>query len=185
MAFLRAFQRAIRLLPLMGAIYLAVLYAQSVDEYRVKAAFLYNFAKFVEWPAGEFKGPDDPVTICVLGRGPLGPLLEQAVSGKQIEGHPLVAREITETRDAAVCQILFVAAGEKKRLPAILDQLKAGSVLTVGETQNFATGGGVINFKLEDGKVRLEVNLHAAERAKLRISSKLLSLAKIVKDEKP
>jgi hypothetical protein len=184
MALLTLLRNLTRLYLLTGVVCLAVAQAQSADEYQVKAAFLYNFAKFVEWPAHAFKSPEDPVVICVMGRSPFGPLLEQAVSGKQIEGRPLAVREIAEIREAVACQILFVAAGEKKRVPAILDQIKTGAVLTVGETQNFAAAGGVINFKLEDGKVRIEVNVYAAERAKLRISSKLLSLAKIVRDDK-
>jgi hypothetical protein len=183
-ALLNLRRRITRLVVLTGVVSLGVAEAQNVDEYQVKAAFLYNFAKFVEWPAHALKSSDDPLVICVIGRSPFGSLLEQAVSGKQIEGRPLVVREISEAHDALACQILFVAAGEKKRVPAILDQLKSGHVLTVGDIQNFAAAGGMINFKLEAGRVRIEVNVEAAERANLRISSKLLSLATIVKDPK-
>jgi len=184
MALLNPCGRVTYLILWIGAVRLASgqVQAQSVDEYQVKAAFLYNFAKFVEWPP--HKGPDDSFVICVLGRSPFGPLLEQAVRGKQIEGRALIVREISEVRDASGCQILYVPASENKRIPAILDKLKTDAVLTVGETQTFAADGGVINLKVEGGKVHLEVNMCAAERVKLHISSKLLSLATIVKDKK-
>ena len=187
MAFLIPRPRPIRLGLILCAAYLgaAVAPAQNADEYQVKAAFLYNFAKFVEWPEGAFKTPTDPIIICVLGRSPFGSLLEQSVKGKQIEGRALVIRQISEPREASGCHLLFVTASEKKRSPAILELLKSASVLTVGETSNFAAAGGVINFKLEDGKVGLEINVCSAERARLKISSKLLSLAKIIKDDKP
>ena len=185
MALLNRASRLTRLLLFAGAAHLAVVQAQTVDEYQVKAAFLYNFAKFVEWPSGSFKTPNDPIVVCVLGRSPFGELLDQAVQGKQIEGRKLVVREAPDLEECLACQLLFIAASERKRLPAIFGFLKAGSVLTVGETANFAAAGGIINFKLDDGKVSLEINVGAAQRARLRISSKLLSLAKIVKDDQP
>jgi len=178
-------QRGAGLVLFMGLAHLAAAQGQNVDEYQVKAAFLYNFAKFVEWPAGAFKGPGDPIVICVLGRSPFGPLLDQATRGKQIDGHNLLIHEVSDARECMGCQLLFITASEKKHFPAVLELLKTGSVLTVGETANFAAAGGIINFKLDDGKVGLEINVIAAQRARLRISSKLLSLAKIVKDDKP
>jgi hypothetical protein len=171
---------------LLAVARVAVAQAPSADEYRVKAAFLYNFAKFVEWPDGAFKNPREPLVICILGRSSsFRPLLEEAVQGKQIGGRGLVIRETTDPRETADCHLLFIAASEKRHLPAVLEALKARSVLTVGETSNFADAGGVINFRLDNGKVGLEINVCAAQRARLQISSKLLSLARIVKDEKP
>jgi hypothetical protein len=185
-ALLKCGRHTIRLLLLLtGAAQLAVGQAQSLDEYQVKAAFLYNFAKFVEWPAGAFKSPSGPIVICVFGRSPLGQSLEQAVNGKQIDGHGLAIRQISDLREIGACNLLFVAASEKKRLVAVLELVKTESVLTVGETANFGMAGGIINFKLDDGKVGLEINAHAAQRARLQISSKLMSLAKIIKDDKP
>jgi hypothetical protein len=177
--------RAVSSLLLLLASCLATGQAQTADEYHVKAAFLYNFAKFVEWPDSAFKNSSEPLVICILGRSPFGPLLEQAIQGKQIGGRNLVVRETADPREAADCHLLFIAASEKKRLPAVLEILKATSVLTVGESSNFAGAGGVINFRLDSGKVGLEINLCAAQRARLQISSKLLSLARIVKDDKP
>ncbi len=156
--------------------------AQGIDEYRVKAAFLYNFAKFIEWPGDAFKSAADPITICVLGN-PFGDRLENTVNGKEIGGRRLMVREISDVAEAAGCHILFVSA-DKKRLAELLGRVKASPILTVGEAGHFAAAGGVIGFKLEGGKVRIEINTFAADRARLRISSKLLSLAEIVKEQK-
>jgi hypothetical protein len=155
--------------------------AQVIDEYQVKAAFIYNFAKFVEWPPQAFKNPTDPIVICVLGQNPFGSALEQAVSGKEVEGKKFEVRQLSDEQQIAGCQILFVSSSERKRLHEIFGEIKASGVLTVGETDTFASEGGVINFKIDGGKVRLQVNVDAAEHSKLRISSKLLSLAQIVK----
>src|SRR5258708_38061986 len=103
--------------------------AQTIDEYRVKAAFLYNFAKFVEWPADSFKNPGDPIIICVLGN-PFGDRLENTVSGKEIEGRRVIARQISDVAETAGCQILFVAASKKRM--ADLGSVKASPILTTG-----------------------------------------------------
>jgi hypothetical protein len=154
--------------------------AQVIDEYQVKAAFIYNFAKFVEWPPQVFKTSTDPITICVLGQNPFGNALQEAVSGKTVEGRTFIVRQLSSELAATGCQILFVSSSERKRLQAILGNVKTTGVLTVGETETFASEGGVINFRIEAGTVRIQVNVDAAEQAKLRISSKLLSLAQIV-----
>ena len=166
---------------LLGILLIAGARAQTVDEYRVKAAFLYNFAKFVEWPPETFQSSTDPIAICTLGYSPYRRGLEEAVRGKTIGSRALVVRQVSDVEQASACQILFVSASERKRAAAILPELKATGVLTVGETEGFAAEGGVVNFRVEDGQVRFEVNVAAAERANLRISSKLLSLAQIVK----
>ena len=192
MAFLRAGSLTIRfsLILLAGTLPIAYADGQSVlwardattgDEYRVKAAFLYNFAKFVEWPPGAFRNPTDRIAICVLGQDPFDGALEDAVKGKTLEGRPFAVLNISESRQAGRCQILFIGASEHKRVQAILAELRGSSALTVGETEDFAIRGGIVNFKLDGGHVRLEINVEAAAMAKLRISSKLLSLAQIVR----
>lgn len=154
--------------------------AQSVDEYQVKAAFLYNFAKFVEWPPQAFKTPADPISICILGANPFGNALEQAVKGKAVEGRSFTVRQISDLNPCH-CHILFVTASERKHFRSKLGSLKASGVLTVGDSQGFAADGGIINLKLEDAKVRFEINVDAAVEEQLRISSKLLGLAQIVR----
>jgi hypothetical protein len=168
-------------LVLAGAAVCATVQAQSIDEYQVKAAFLYNFAKFVEWPPQAFKDSGQPITICVLGQSAVGTALEQVVHGKTLDGRPFAVVKIADVRRAQVCQILFVSATERKRSQALLADLDSLGILTVGEMEGFAVEGGIINFKLEGGRVRLEINVDAAEQSHLRISSKLLSLAQIVK----
>jgi hypothetical protein len=180
MAFLSR-ANLIRCCALAGSL-VAVAQAQNAEEYQVKAAFLYNFAKFVEWPAQAFKGPTDPTVICVLGQNPFGHALEEAVAGKTVAGRGIVTREVSDVKQAGSCQILFIGASERKRWSAILEGIKGGCILTVGESEEFAAKGGIIGLKLEDGKVRFEINVDAAEHAKLRISSKLLSLAQVVRN---
>ena len=153
----------------------------QVDEYRVKAAFLYNFAKFVEWPAQSFNGAGDPLTICVLGENPFGRGLVEIVRGQVAGGRRLAVRQVADVRQAGGCHILFVSSSERSRSRSILETLNPAGVLTVGESEGFAAEGGVMNLKLEGGRIRIEVNLEAANRGHLRISSKLLSLALIVK----
>ena len=169
---------------LAGMLLVACVRGQVLDEYQVKAAFLYNFAKFVEWPPEAFKTPKDPILVCVLGHNPFGNALEDAIRGKSIEGRTFAYRHVSDAESASACQILFVGWEESKHFRALLESLKPMGILTVGEAQGFATGGGVINFKLDEGRVRFEINLDAAEHEQLHISAKLLSLAQIVKSEK-
>jgi hypothetical protein len=155
--------------------------AQIIDEYQVKAAFLYNFAKFVEWPALTFKTDKDPVRICVLGQDPFGSALGDAVGGKTVLGRHFALSNISSAEQVTDCQILFISSSERKRLRSIFAELRTTGILTVGETEGFAAEGGIVNFKLADGRVHLEINVEAAGQAKLRINSSVLSLAQIVK----
>jgi hypothetical protein len=160
-------------------------FAQTIDEYQVKAAFIYNFAKFVEWPPQTFKTDKDPIRICVLGQDPFGHALFDAVNGKTVFGRTFVIAELSDASQANECQVLFVSSSERKHLRSILGEPRTIGVLTVGEMDGFAAQGGIVNFKLTDGRVRLEINVEAAEQARLRISSKVLSLAAIVKNGAP
>jgi hypothetical protein len=154
---------------------------QSVAEYDVKAAFLFNFAKFIQWPPNTFKSPVDPIAICVLGPNPFGAALSDAIKGKAVEGRSLSLRQIADDEPVSNCHILFVNPSQRKRFQTIAGSMKSAAVLTVGESQGFADDGGIINFKLDNGRVRFEINVEAAERAHLYISSKLLSLAQNVR----
>jgi hypothetical protein len=153
----------------------------QINEYQVKAFFLYNFARYVEWPPESFKAANDPIAICIFGQNPFGGALDQAIAGKVVEGRPFVVRQISDILPAGNCHILFVNSSERQRFRSLAGRLKGAGVLTVGETQGFTADGGVINFKLEDGKVRFEIDVDAAGRERLHISSKLLSLAQIAK----
>jgi hypothetical protein len=151
--------------------------AQSLSsrEYEIKAAYLYNFIKYVDWPSY-----GDTITIGVLGGNPFGTALAP-LNGKMVKGRRLLIKELDSLHDAQTCQIIFVSSSEKQRLQEIFENLKFARVLTVGETQGFADGGGMINFVEENNKVRFEINADAARRTGLNISSELLKLAKLVK----
>jgi hypothetical protein len=150
-------------------------------EYQVKAAFILNFARFVEWPAGATKDPNAPLEILVLGSAPIEEALLRTVRGQTVMGRPLSVRAIDGADQVPECHVLFISRSEERRLDAILKQVRSRCVLTVGEVEGFAEAGGVINFTTEENKVRFEINPDAAEGAGLKISSKLLSLARIVK----
>ena len=152
--------------------------AQASNEYQVKAAFLYNFAKFVDWPAEAFGGSNGTLVIGVVGDDPFGGALDQAINGKSIGGRPLAVRRLRWGQDLRSCHILFISSSERKRLPQIIQSLRGASVLTVGDMGQFNQQGGIINFILEASKVRFEINSRGADQARLRISSKLLALAK-------
>lgn len=148
-----------------------------VGEYQLKAVFLFNFAKFVEWPPRTFADPHDPFTICVLGDNPFGAALDDAVRGKTVSNRPIAIRLISSSQQARTCQILFVAASERKRVRSIIEALRNCCVLTVGDTEDFRENSGIVQFRMKDARVRIEIDAEAAERAGLRISSRLLSLA--------
>ena len=173
--------RGFGLLLMLGIPIATGAWAQAVDEYQVKAAFLYNFARFVEWPSQISTAPGEPLAICVLGQDPFGRVLQDALAGKSVAERELVVRRIAEVSKVGSCKILFVGSSERRRLRTILAGIRACGVLSVGEIDNFTSEGGMINFTLEGGKVHFEVNLEATEREGLRISSKVLSLARIVK----
>jgi hypothetical protein len=151
------------------------------DEYRVKAAFIYNFAKFVEWPDEKAESPGD-FPVCVLG-SESDPLLTafDSIRGKTVRGVPLAIRRVATLGEARTCRILFVTSQERPRLNDILSALRGRPVLTVGDTEEFAERGGIINLVKDGNRVTFEINTDAAQRAGLTMSSKLLFLGKIVK----
>jgi hypothetical protein len=154
---------------------------QNVGEYTVKAAFLYNFAKFVEWPADSMGGGGSPLVLGVLGDDPFGAAIDQVVAGKTANGRQLVVRRFKWGQDLKQCHILFISSSERKRLAEILGALRGASVLTVGDMDQFGQQGGMIQFVIEQSRVRFEINIGAAQNARLKISSKLLALARNVK----
>jgi len=159
----------------------AALACQAADEpleYQVRAAFLLNFTKFVEWPASAFAQPDAPVTICVLGDDPFGQTLDEIVAGEVVSDRKVVAERIRRAPAPRSCQVLFAGKSEKA-IARVLSGLGPG-VLTVGEAESFLRDGGMIAFVIENRRVRFLINQTAAENAGLKLSSKLLSVAKAV-----
>ncbi len=149
-------------------------------EYQIKAVFLFNFAQFIEWPSTALTTNTGPFRIGVLGDNPFGTFLEETVRGEAIKNHQIVVQRAQEAAELKGCQLIFISKSEKKRLPEILTSLDSAAVVTVGEVEGFAQNGGIINFYIEDKKVRFEINPAAAHRAGLKLSSQLLSLGKIV-----
>lgn len=147
-------------------------------EYELKAAFLYNFVKFVEWPADAFAGTRSPLTICVYGEDPFGASLDGAVRGETVGERSLLVQRPQALDRLRDCHVLFVSRSERPRMREILSRLERAPVLTVGDSDGFLREGGMINFVLEENKIRFLINQEAAERSGLRISSKLLRLAK-------
>jgi YfiR/HmsC-like len=162
----------------------ASLHAQSkaTSEYEIKAAYLYNFAKFVEWSPSGFSDPKQPLSICVFGRDPFGHALEDALLGKTIGDHPVAIGRAKQLADLTGCKIVFVSAAESPRISEILARFRSNGALLVGESEGFAAAGGAIQFVLDQNRVRFAINPDAADRAGLKISSKLLALASIVHD---
>jgi hypothetical protein len=152
-------------------------------EYQVKAAFLLNFAKFVEWPSDTFQSEKAPIILCVFRHDPFGSTLDEIIRGKTINNREVAARRINELQDLKACQMVFVSTGEDQRLSEVLNSLRGASALVVGEGEDFAEHGGGIQFFLEDNKLRFAVNLDAVQKARLSVSSKLLALARIVHDQ--
>lgn len=159
--------------------------AGTATEYQVKAAFLYNFAKFVEWPTEAFSQPSAPFHLCVFGDDPFEGELERIVREKTIGGRPLRVLQPKRADRARGCHILFVASSDRKKVRSLLEALSGSTTLTVGDTSEFTRLGGMINFLVEGGRVRFEINPEAAQENRLRISAKLLSLARIARNDGP
>jgi len=157
-------------------------FGQRPTEYEVKAAFLYNFARFVTWPVEAFEQPDSPVVIGVYGKNPFGARLERTVQNKTVNARHFVVQQVHRLEDMRACHILFIAASEAQSLAQVKDSLRATPVLTISEQPGFCMNGGIINFFLHRDRVRFEINPNAAERAGLAISSRLLKLAQIARD---
>jgi hypothetical protein len=149
-------------------------------EYEVKAAFLYNFSKFVKWPAAALRNRAE-FTICVIGRDPFGTPLDMLLAGETVDGKRVVARRISGSTDTATCEIAFISISEERRLKEILATLAKANTLTVSDIPQFAQRGGMIEFILSGNKVRFDINLTPAEKAGLMLGSDLLRVAVSVK----
>ncbi len=153
--------------------------ASASREYRIKAAFLYNFAKFTVWPAAAFADAKAPLRLCVLGEDPFHGALA-ALEGRTVKNRPIVASRLESTDSPEKCHLLFVSASEHGRLGTILKSLRGMPVLAIGDTPGFARSGGIIRLETLDNRVRFEINVGAAQHAELKIDSRLLKLGRIV-----
>jgi hypothetical protein len=155
---------------------------QTASPAALKAAFLYNFAKFTEWPADALP-PGAPLVLCIGDDPTVAKALEEATAGREVEGHALVVRKVELDGPVRSCHLLYVDGLDASRGSRLIETLKGAPVLAVTDFATFATMGGTTNFFVEDGHIRFAVNLDAVQRTKLRLSSRLLTLAKIVEED--
>lgn len=154
--------------------------AQTVSEYQVKAAYVYHFAKFVQWPERNFATAASPILLCVLKDTSFETELKTIANGKNIAGHPVSVIAVQTAEESRSCHELFINSSHSRQNRTILEALRGSSVLTVGETDGFVEAGGIINFVLRDDHIQFDVNHKAADAAGLHISARLLSVAKTV-----
>lgn len=152
-------------------------YAQKASEYQVKAAFLFNFTKFFEWPAEAIGEPGEPFVIGVLGKDPFGSYLDELIAGEKIMDHQMIVKRFNSVDEVDKCHILFV--NRPGKTSEAINALKGKSILTVSDDREFNRNGGIISFLTENEMIRLQINVHAAKAAHLDVSSKLLRIAKI------
>ncbi|MBV8905215.1 MAG: YfiR family protein [Acidobacteriia bacterium] len=157
--------------------------AAGTPEYEVKAAYVYNFAKFIEWPDTE---PPESVTVCIYGKDPFGGFLDEAVRGKLVHGLPVMLRRLAEGEESwDACQMIFFGVGNSAaHVDAVLVRLRGRSIVTVGEADGFAERGGMIGLVVEHGRVRFDINLAAIAEGHLQVSSRLVELGRVVKGKK-
>ncbi len=148
-------------------------------EHQVKSAFIYNFAKFIDWPGG-LGAPGSPFVIGVYGTSSYGPEIEQALSGKAVSGHPISIEEIRSDSGARHCRLLITGATTQDRIAQILKACRGYGTVLVGESPDFVECGGTIGLTIDGGRVRFDVNMQTARADNIMISSKLLSLARTV-----
>jgi len=177
-------RRALQAL-LCGALWLTVFLrgacgAEAPTEYQVKAVFVYNFSRFVEWPPQVFSAPDEPFVIGVLGSDPFGARLDEAVRGERIDQHPLLVRRFRNLGEIGDCRILYIDRSESAQLPQILAALDHRSTLTVSDLDGSSQRGVMIQFTTDNNRIRLRINVESARASGLTISSKLLRSADIV-----
>ena len=152
----------------------------AVPEYQVKATFLFQFTQFVDWPARVLPAAPTPLVIGILGEDPFGSFLDETVRDEKVNDHPLTIQRYQRVEDVKNCHLLYVSRPEAGRIREIASTFKNRSILTVGDTDGFADGGGTIQFVTQENKVRLRINLGAARSSNLTISSKLLRLATVI-----
>lgn len=177
---LRIILATLVMLPQLSGAWPASAQASPPNEYAVKAAFLFHFGQFVEWPEGAFQNANSPVVYCTIGEDPFQGALDETLKGKTIEARALQVRHLKDGNDAQGCHVAFIGKTGKRRVTDELAILKSSPVLTIGESEQFVKDNGIIAFCVEENKIRFNINLEAAEKANLKISSRLLTLAKTV-----
>ena len=154
--------------------------ARPPTEYEMKAVFIYNFAKYIQWPGVATPETDKPFVVGLIGKDPFGPLLDDVMRGQRVQSRAVVVRRFATVQEVANCHILFIGSSEQGNLQRILEAVRRAPVLTVGDMDHFAERGGMINLTTEDNRIRFEINMEAIERSGLKAGSQLLRLARLV-----
>jgi len=178
---LRLLIRLLLLLIYLGGINMAWSQEGQAPSYELKAVFIFNFTKFVEWPPTTFDSEDQPFVIGVLGKNPFGRMLEEVVGNEKVDNHPIRIRYYNNTADIGNCQLLFVSDRGGDGFPRLAGLLQSKHILTVSDRKNFCQQGGVIHLYIQNQNIKIEINTENARASDLRISSKLLTLASISK----
>lgn len=155
---------------------------RAAPEMRLKAAILFNLAKYVEWPAAAFKGPTSALTFGILGDDPFGNEFDAVIAGRTIHGRPVAVKRSRSLGDLTDCHVIYLNVSEEDRLASILSALNGRPVLTVGESAGFLPQGGMIRLFVDESRVRFEVNLQASNRGGLKLSSQMLQLARSIRN---
>lgn len=181
--YLRVVPRTTIVIAILALLHIPIAQAQQpkVSEYQVKATYLYNFGRFVQWPPNVVAAQDNSFPICVLGQDPFGPTLDSTLAGESLDGKPVVVRRISRAQEVGDCRIMFISSTEENHLKQILAVLEKALVLTVSDMPDFSRRGGMIQFILEGSRVRFEINLASAEAARLIVSAELLKVAATVR----
>jgi hypothetical protein len=153
---------------------------KAPSEYQVKAAFIYNFTKYIQWPKPSASATSRPFVIGVIGKDPFGPVLDDVMSGQNVQQRAVVVKRFRRVDDVVNCDVLFVGSSERNNLQRIFDVLRRTPVLTISDMDQFAEQGGMINLTTEDKRIRFEMNVQAIDRAGLKAGSQLYRLARIV-----
>ena len=149
-------------------------------EYKLKAAFLYNFTRFVEWPENAFSSTTSPVIIGIIGEDPFGAFIDELVSNEKIGNRSIIIRRFKGVTDIANCHILYICYQQTEKIAAVLSTASNKGILTIADAPPFTRMGGMVQFYTDKNKIRMQINNGAAKRAGLNISTKLLSVAKVV-----
>ncbi|HEX2831470.1 MAG TPA: YfiR family protein [Thermoanaerobaculia bacterium] len=177
-------RRPILALAVLAALLTSPAGAAVPAEYQLKAAFVFNFTQFVEWPSTAFSTADAPFVICIAGDDPFGQALDQIVEGEAVGRHRIVVHRVSDALNLPPCHLVFLSRSAQKNLDAVLDRISPGaSVLTVSDIERFVARGGAIGLFLDRNHVRFEIGVKAAENQRLKLSSQLLSLGRIAQPE--
>jgi len=184
MQILKTLAIQLKQLTLLACTLLLVSAQAPTREYQVKAAFLFNFTQFIEWPSASFSSSSSPLVIGVLGKNPFGNYLEETVSGETVHGHPLLVQHYKTVEEIKNCHILFLNITDATKIDQVIESAKSKSVLTVSDGVNFMKQGGMIRFFTRKNKIQFQVNTELTKSANLTVSSKLLRLAEIYVPDK-